>query len=348
VLEKETAEALLFMPGHVTKEALVPVRTIVVSVAVLAVIALCVPGFAQSQTDSSAPLSGQLIIFNAGSLAVPVKELSAAFHKEHPGVNIVSEASGSRDAARKVSQLGRQADLVMSADYSVIDTLLMPEFASWDVIFARNTMVIAYTAQSEYASEINAKNWYQVLQRKGVIYGHSDPNVDPCGYRTLLVWHLAQTYYGVPGLYKDLVADCPPANIRPKEVDLVPLLQSGDMDYAFEYQSVAVQHGLKYISLPEKINLSHAEDADFYKQASVEINGAQPGTTMTVTGAPILYGVTMVKNAPHPQIAVAFLEFLFGPKGQAILEQCGQPPVVPAQVEAGKADLPAALVPFVK
>lgn len=323
-----------------------PKASLVASLIILA--GLCLPAVSQSQTASSVALSGKLIVFHAGSLAVPVKELSAAFEAAHPGVAVLSEASGSRTAARKVSELGRQADLVMSADYSVIDTLLMPTFASWDLIFARNTMVIAYTDRSKYAREINAKNWYQILQRTGVIYGHSDPNADPCGYRTLLVWQLAERYYGVSGLYQALVADCPPANIRPKEVDLVALLQSGDMDYAFEYQSVAVQHGLEFISLPEAINLSRAQDADLYKRASVEINGSQPGTTMRVTGSPILYGVTIVKNAPHPRLALAFIEFLLGPKGQAILSSCGQPPVVPARVEAGADHLPAALDPFVQ
>ncbi len=323
-----------------------PVRSVVA--VFVALLGLCLPGVAQSQTPSSVPLSGQLIIFHAGSLAVPVKALCDAFHVEHPGVTFATEASGSRDAARKVSELGRQADLMMSADYSVIDTLLIPQFASWDVVFARNEMVIAYTGRSKYADEITAQNWYQVLLRKGVIYGHSDPNADPCGYRTLMLWQLAEKLYGVPGLYNDLVAGCPPANTRPKEVDLIALLESGDMDYAFEYRSVAVQHGLKFIELPDKLNMSQAADEDFYKQASVKLNGAQPGTTMTVTGSPILYGVTMIKDAPHPQLALAFLEFLLGPQGQAILASCGQPPVVPALVEAGKDALPSALEGFVQ
>jgi len=321
------------------------------SVAVLALVAvvgLCLASTAQSQSALETALSGQLIIFHAGSLAVPVKRLSDAFHALHPGVTFATEASGSRDAARKVSELGRQADLIMSADYSVIDTLLIPQFASWDVVFARNEMVIAYTDGSKYADEINSQNWYQILQRKGVIYGHSDPNADPCGYRTLMVWQLAETYYDVPGLYKDLVADCPPANIRPKEVDLIALLESGDMDYAFEYRSIAVQHGLKYIELPDELNLGRASDAAGYGQATVPLNGAQPGTTTTVAGKPILYGVTMINGAPHPQLALAFLEFVLGPQGREILSDCGQPPVVPAVVEIGRDAVPPALEPFVK
>jgi len=274
-------------------------------------------------------LEGKLIIFHAGSLTVPMDELAEAFQAKYPGVTFETEASGSRSAARKISELGREADVMMSADYTVIDSLLIPDFADWNIQFARNTMVVAYTDQSKYADEINSDNWYEILTREGVVYGHSDPDADPCGYRTLLVWQLAEKHYDVPGLYQALDEHCPPGNVRPKSVELIALLESGDMDYAFEYRSVAVQHGLKFIELPDEINLSRVEQADFYKQATVEVSGKEPGTTVTQTGNPIVYGVTVPKNAPSPGMALEFVKFLIGSEGQAIMEQMGQPPIVP-------------------
>ena len=80
------------------------------------------------------------------------------------------------------------------------------------------------------------------LQRKGVVWGHSDPNLDPCGYRSLMVMQLAAKYYDKPDLYEKLLANRPEQNVRPKSVELISLLQSGNMDYAWEYLSVAVQH----------------------------------------------------------------------------------------------------------
>ncbi len=298
---------------------------------------------------SSAPADEEqtLIIFHAGSLTVPMKKLTEAFTQQHPGVTFETEASGSRAAARKISELGREADVMMSADYTVIDTLLIPDFATWNVRFARNTMVIVYTDRSKYADDITSDNWYDVLTRDGVVYGHSDPNADPCGYRTLLVWQLAEKYYQVPGLAQKLSDHCPPENVRPKAVELIALLESGDMDYAFEYQSVAVQHGLKFVTLPDEINLSLVSQADFYQQAQVEINGSEPGTTVTKHGAPIVYGVTIPKNAPHPQLAEEFVAFLLGPEGQAIMQAEGQPPIVPP-VANDKNALPASLQSLVK
>jgi len=111
-------------------------------------------------------LEGDLIIFHAGSLTVPVAKLSGAFRELHPLIKIQTEAAGSRTTARKISELDREADLVMSADYQVIDSLLIPEFATWNVLFARNSMVITFTANAAYADEINGENWYEILLRE--------------------------------------------------------------------------------------------------------------------------------------------------------------------------------------
>jgi molybdate/tungstate transport system substrate-binding protein len=321
--------------------------------AVVLVVGACAPATPTSPAEEQGTVptasavgepsfKGKLIILHAGSLTVPVRELAKAFQAKHPKVAFETEAAGSRTTARKVSELGREADLVMSADYTVIDNLLIPAFADWNIRFARNTMVIAYTDRSQYAGEINSDNWYDVLTREGVVYGHSEPDVDPCGYRTLLVWQLAEKHYEESGLYEKLDEHCPPENVRPKETDLIALLQTGDMDYAFEYRSIAVQHGLNFVELPAEIDLSMVKHADFYSQAEVELSGSEPGETLTMQGKPIVYGVTVPKVAPSPDLAVAFVRFLLGPEGQAIIGEQGQPPIVPP-VAGDKDKLPAAL-----
>ena len=312
----------------------------VVAFVFLFVLAACGKAASPQQSEG-----GTIIIFHAGSLTVPIQQLTEAFRQEHPNVRFQTEAGGSRAVARKVSELGKPADLVFAADYTVIDQLLVPKFASWNIKFARNTMVLAYTERSKYADEITPDNWYKILLRDGVVYGHSDPNADPCGYRTLMVWQLAEKFYKVPGLYSQLADHCPASNVRPKAVELLALLQSGDMDYAFEYRSVAVQHNLKFVELPPQINLGDPKYADFYAQAKVEVSGTKPGTTITKVGAPIIYGVTIPKNAPHPDLAVDFLRFVLSQQGQKILEQAGQPPLVPPQAEHPEL-LPSALRPL--
>lgn len=281
---------------------------------------------AESVQPGEGQLSGDLIIFHAGSLTIPVKDLVSRFQELHPGVKIMTEAAGSRTTARKVSELQRQADLVMSADYKVIDTLLIPDHASWNVLFARNAMVIAYTNEAFLADEINSENWHQILTREGVEVGRSNPQADPNGYRTLMVWQLAEDFYEIPDLYRQFEINSPQENIRPKETDLIPLLQTGELDYAFNYLSVAYQHNLKFIILPEEINLSDPEYKDYYQTATVELDGTEPGNNIIRQGEPIIYGVTIPSSSPNPQLAEEFLAFLFSEEGRAIILNQGQIP----------------------
>jgi len=278
-------------------------------------------------------VSDELIIFHAGSLTFPVDKLSTAFEELYPGVEILSEAAGSRITARKVSELGREADIVMSADYQVINTLLIPEYAMWNIQFATNSMVIVYSDHSTYSGEVNPENWYEILTRDGVVVGRSNPHADPNGYRTLLVWQLAESHYGHPGLYDSFLAASPEENIRPKEVDLIPLIQTGEMDYAFSYHSIALQHDLAYIDLPPEIDLSDPSYEEFYSLATVELDGHTPGAVILRQGEPIIYGVTIPNNAPNPDLAVQFLQFLFSPDGREILSNQGQIPFIPPVAE---------------
>ena len=284
-------------------------------------------------SNHSGDESEQLIIFHAGSLAVPFKEISKEFKANRPDVKILLEAAGSRICARKIADLKRPCDVMASADYTVIDNLLIPEHADWNIKFASNEMVIVYAENSKQANNINKENWFDILLQKDVAFGRSDPNSDPCGYRALLVTILAEKFYNRPGLV-DAIKSKDQQYIRPKEVDLLALLETGVIDYIFIYRSVAVQHNLKYLVLPDEINLKDADLSDFYKTASVSLTGKQPGTFITKAGEPIIYGVTIPKNAPNRKLAMAFLTFLLdADSGGAILEKNGQSVVVPSTTE---------------
>ena len=288
----------------------------------------------------------EIMIFHAGSLTVPLAAMEKAYEKAHPGVDIKREAGGSTKMARMISELGKPADIMASADFMVINKTLMPKFADWNVRFATNQLVLCYTDKSKHADKVNKDNWYEILAEEGVVWGHSDPNLDPCGYRSLMVLQLAEIYYKKPGLYDKLLANRPKANVRPKSVELVSLLNTGNMDYAWEYLSVAVQHKLKYVILPTEINLGDYRQDEFYKKAKVKVTGKKPGSFITRTGKSCTYGITLVKNAPNPKAAADFLAYLLDPKGGLkILKDMGQPPLDPVRVPSSdmKSKLPAEL-----
>jgi molybdate/tungstate transport system substrate-binding protein len=290
--------------------------------------------------------SGKLPVFIAGSLTVPFKAVAKEYNKQNPKVEVQIEGGGSATTIRKVTELKRECGIIGSADYKIVPKLIFPDYADWYVIFASNQMVLCFTEKSKFAKEINADNWHQLIQKDGVTYGRSDPDQDPCGYRTLMLWQLAEKHYNVNGLYSKLNG-AKGDTMRAKSVDLIALLQSGDLDYAFEYDSVAKQHGLKYISLPEKINLSSAEHEKFYSQARVSIKGAKPGQKIDLAGEPILYAITIPKNYPDQKKAISWVEFLLSDKGIKAMDASGQSSVRPA-VASDKGKLPEALKKYVK
>lgn len=292
-------------------------------------------------------ISGDLVIFHAGSLSVPMKEIAAAFKKIYPEVNILMESAGSVESARKVTDLNKPCDIVAAADYKVIDNMLVPKFTDWNIKFVSNEMCIVYTEKSRYASRINAQNWYEILQKKDVAYGRADPNADPCGYRSVMTMQLAEKFYKKPGLASQLVTK--DANyMRPKEVDLLAVLESGSVDYIFLYKSVAIQHKLKYLVLPSEINLKEPKFSDLYNTAAVSINGKEPGQKVIMKGEPMIYGVALMNAAPNKPVALAFLQFMLSKdNGIKILEKNGQPSVIP-QSNPNFDKLPAELKPFAK
>ena len=275
----------------------------------------------------------RLLIFHAGSLSVPMREMADLFERENPGVEVVLESAGSRACARKITDLGRDCDVMASADYTVIDELLIPDHASWNIKFAANEMAIVYHEGSRMAGEIDRLNWHEILLRDDVAFGRSDPDSDPCGYRTVLTVKLAEGYYASEGLAARLL-EKDREYIRPKETDLLALLETNAIDYIFLYRSVAEQHGLEYLLLPDEINLKKPELADLYATVSVDVSGKEPGTHITKRGAPMVYGVTIPTGAPDPELALEFVAFMLDRgKGLEIMERNGQPALVPSPTD---------------
>ncbi len=287
--------------------------------ALLAVLAMTEPGSLQFAIGPSE--QEPLIIFNAGSLSAPLADLLHEFARRHPRVVPQQESSGSLDAVRKITELGKPCDILAVADYEVIPSLLIPRYADWYGVFARNQIVLMYTPGSKFSSEINSNNWYEILLRPGIQLGHSNPDADPAGYRTLLVWQLAEKYYRKPGLYEQLRARVPAKNIRPKSVELIALLESGELDYIYGYRSVAEQNKLPFITFPPETDLSDIRKSDLYATVTVDVAGKKPGERVKIRGLPILFGITILKTAPHQALAEAFLRFLLSPDGQEIMKR---------------------------
>jgi len=275
--------------------------------------------FALVSPPSASPAqSPPLLVFTAGSLARPLRAALDSF-SARTHIPYAQENSGSLEAARKLTDLQRIPDVIALADQAVFTKLLVPRYVAGYTQFARNRMVLAYTDRSKFASEISASNWFTILLRPGVETGRADPNLDPNGYRTLLVTELAERWYQQPGLSERLRAASPPRNVRPNENDVLALLQAGEFDYAWSYESMAQAAGLRWLRLPPPIDLSDPAEATRYATVSVTVAGATRSDSVTFRGEPIIYGIAIPKGAPHRELAEQFVAWLTSADGIRVL-----------------------------
>jgi molybdate/tungstate transport system substrate-binding protein len=122
--------------------------------------------------------------------------------------------------------------------------------------------------------------------------------------------------------------------LRGASIQLVALLESGDLDCAFEYESVARQHGLEYVALPGQIDLGEEQYRRLYRTVSVELDAQRFASVRPeFAGDLVRYAFTIPANAPDPELARQFVAFLLGPEGRRILAAEHQPLLTPPELD---------------
>jgi molybdate/tungstate transport system substrate-binding protein len=259
-----------------------------------------------------------LSVMNAASITRPVRAALDSF-AARTGAKYALEPGASLEIARRLTELHRTPDVVLLADPEVFPQLLMPQYVHWYALFARNRIVLAYTDGSRGAARINGDNWRTVITQPGVEVGRADPNTDPSGYRTLLTMQLAEQHYKDRGLYARLLAGAPERNVRPREADQVALLQTHELDYIWTYQNLAENDALKFVKLPDAIDLGSPADSAAYSRAETRVQGKKPADTLTMRGAPILFALSIPVQAENRALAEQFVAFLLSTDGRRIM-----------------------------
>ncbi|MCG1003850.1 MULTISPECIES: extracellular solute-binding protein [Halobacterium] len=287
-------------------------------------------------TEGGSDLADSMTIFHAGSLAPPFSAAEPEFEDEY-GVDVTREAQGSVASTQKITQQGRSADVLGVSDFRLIRDRIVPDFGDWYAIFTTNSMSIQYREDSPGADEISKDNWWEVLTRDDVTIGHSDPAVDPGGYRAVMTQQLGAEEFEGERLYDQATYEALRENsVVPTgtETNLEGQLESGELDYVFYYQSISATSGLPFIDLQPEVDLSQAtsEYAQHYAKAEVETGSG------TFTGAPIAYGLTVPSVAESPGRGAQWVEYFATEPGRTILEEQGLVPVDPVVVPASSED----------
>ena len=200
---------------------------------------------------------------------------------EHATQPLAIEAFGSVHAARLVSEGRRDPDVVTLADPALFETVLS---APWHAVIATNELVIAHRPASSGGRTVaEAEYWPAALAAPDVALGRTDPTLDPLGYRTLFALELAAMHYDDPSLVDRVVAD---DQVYP-ETQLLAQFETGSIDAAVVYRTMAVERDYPYRELPPAVNLGDPSFAASYAKTRYRL----PDGTLA-RGAPIEYAAT--------------------------------------------------------
>jgi len=219
--------------------------------------------------------SERVQVLCAGSLQSPLGELDSRLD-----IPVAVEARGSAAAAQLVADGVRDPDVVALADAALFESVLDPE---WYALVATNELAVAYGRETPAGRRIReADRWFEPILAGDVVLGRTDPDLDPLGYRTLFALELAARRHDRPGL-PDAVLE--PDQIYP-ETGLLSRFETGDVDAAVVYRSMAVERDYDYRELHPAVDLSDPDRDEEYRTASHTLADGR-----TVRGEHVAYGV---------------------------------------------------------
>jgi len=302
---------------------------------------------------------GTLVIYHHGSPTPAIEAAEKVFQEKYPGIKVMREKDDALANMRKVTDLGKLADLVYTDDYSIIPPVMFPKYANFWIRYAHDEMTVAYAANSKYAAEINGDNWYKILERPDVKWGIADPNAGPDGYFSLGQIKLSDLHYKDHQIFHDLieantairatadgdryVINCP-ENLKPKSPKVIirpdpetlyPMILSGELDYAFGYMGSVIGEGpagIKTVQLPAEVNLSNLSMVPtIYNRVTINLFSDRPDREISVKLGAKANGLTIPLNAQNSDAAANYLEIFLSPVGQNALKGVHITPIVPAE-----------------
>jgi len=242
------------------------------------------PGTA-STTPSAA--AANLTIYGAASLKAALADLKAAYETANPGSTLSISTDSSATLETQIEQ-GAPADVFLSADTKNPQALVDKGLAAGDVVkFAGNLLTVIVPTANTAGIQSPAD-----LAKPGIKVIAAGDAVPITKYAAQLVANLAKQS-GYPADFAAKYA----ANVASKEDNVaavVAKVELGEGDAAIVYVTDA-RNSTKVTTIPVP-------------------DGAN---------VPATYGAVAVKASKNPDAAAAFLTWLTGPDGQAILAKYG-------------------------
>lgn len=244
---------------------------------------------APAQSQSNVVVS----VMYAGSLVTPMEgPIKSALADK--GIDFQGQGAGSKQLANFIASGLKNPDVFISVDPKLVTGLGSKVLSSQT--FASTSLGIGWTDKSKYNALFQSlasgkTSILAALQTPGLKIGRTDPALDPKGVYTV---QAMTTLAGADGEKRILGDDPNSPQVFPEEV-LLTRTETGDIDVGFFYKTEAVARNLHFMPLPGAASMSDK----------------------------VTYTVAIMRNAPHPDQAKAFADFITKGDGKAILEKAG-------------------------
>jgi molybdate/tungstate transport system substrate-binding protein len=255
---------------------------------------------ASASASSTATGTGAVNVLYAGSLVnLITKQVGPAFQTAS-GYSVTGEGAGSTALVTDIKGKVYKGDVFISASPTATKTLMGTangDWVTWYASFATSNVVLGYNPKSKFASQLKSEPWYKAITTPGLKLGFTDPATDPKG--KLVAEALSDTAKSknLPAL---TTIENDKGDVFPEET-LVARLQSGELDAGFFYTVEAVPANIPTVPLT--------------------------GEDLKAT-----YTASTLAGAPNEAGAEAFIAYLLGPNGQAVLKQDGFDLISPPKV----------------
>lgn len=243
---------------------------------------------AKRETDKAE--RNELIVLTAGVAKNLATSLDESWKDRHPDTPLDIKMGGSLKLANEIRS-GKPCDVYISADITLMEQLLEEGLIEEYQVWASNALVIA-------GEDITSENWMDRLLDPESNFGHTNPNLDPGGYRAAMALKMAEDIR--PGFYDEIEKH--PGYIG---VNLIPKADEGKVkpQYEITYLTKAKDAGENYAHLPSEIDFSDPDFSDDYEAAYFDLEDGS-----RIYGSLIRHGIAIPKASAHPKKAADYVK----------------------------------------
>jgi molybdate/tungstate transport system substrate-binding protein len=255
---------------------------------------------------------GEIKIIYPENIQFLVEKFKDGFQKQNPEVTIILQKGAGPAQVQQLYSGNETADVLILSDDRMARSSIQTLYQSAPTDFMSDEIAIIAGKNAKYFDELTMRYWNTFLLRPDVKVGIPDANQSYAAARVPLVWKLAETWVHQMSLYESLTAKLKSSEPHSSTISA---LQSGTLDYAFDYATQGKQNGLRVFRLLKYYSLGDPSLANFYKSAVVETDQKK-----LIYGEPIIYSIGCIKKSKNLTTAQAFTDYVAGSEGRSILQ----------------------------